>query len=98
CERELAAASVLSEADCGDGVRRPLRPPVDAVVRDRDAAAREPRRPLRPARVVEDALPRRRELEPHVLDRERPEPVRVGRRPAYELPPAVDARAALKSR
>ena len=40
------------------------RPPVDAVVRDRDGAAVEPRRPLGAARVVEHRLPGTGELRP----------------------------------
>ena len=52
-ERERAARAVLAEADRRDGVRAADGPAVDAVARDRDPAAREPGRPLGPARVVE---------------------------------------------
>ena len=61
-------------------------------------AADEPRRPLRAARVVDDPLPRRRELEAHVVDAERPEPLGLLPRAALQLRPARRAGPAQKPR
>ena len=97
-ERERAARAVLAEPDGGERVRAALGPAVHAVARDRDFAADEPRRPLRPARVVEHLVPRLRELEPQVVDAERPEPVRVVLRAADELRVVRGARPAHEPR
>ena len=76
-ERERAPRAVLAEPDARERVRLARSPAVRAVVRDVELPADEPGRPLGAARVVHDALPRLRELEPHVVDRERPEPLRA---------------------
>ena len=77
------------QADGCDRVRPALRPAVDAVPGDVDLAPDEPRRPLRAAREVDDFVPGLRELEAHVLDRSRPEPLRVLLGAAHELPVVV---------
>src|SRR5207244_2555656 len=68
-----------------------VRPAVDAVPGEVELAADEPRRPLRPAREVANLLPRARELEPHVRDRLRPEPLRLLCGEANELPVVVES-------
>ena len=85
-ERLLAPRPVLAEPDRGDRVRPPLGPAVHAVPGDVHLAADEPRRPLRPAREVDDRVPGPRELEAHVLDRRRPEPLGVLLRAARRAP------------
>ena len=94
CERELAAFAVLAREDRSDFVWASLRPPMHAVPRDVDLAAHEPGRPFRPARQVENAVPGPEEVEGHVLDRRRPEPVRILLRSALELPIVVEPVAA----
>jgi hypothetical protein len=84
-ERQRAPAAVLAQADRGDRLRCPARPAVHAVLRDRHAAAHEPRRPLRPAGEVDDLIPGAGEGEAEVLDHERPEPLRLLARAAHEL-------------
>jgi hypothetical protein len=64
---------------------------MDAIPGEVELAADEPRRPLRAARGVHDVLPRLRELELHVLDRDRPEPLGVVLRPPHEVPVVVDS-------
>ena len=97
-ERQRAARAVLAEADRRERVGAARGPAVDAVVRDRDRGADEPRRPLRAARVVDDPLPRRRELEAHVVDAERPEPLGLLPRAALQLRPARRAGSAQQAR
>ena len=72
-------------------VRPGTRPAVHAVVRDVQRRADEPGRPRGAARVVEHLRPGLRELEPQVVDRERPEPGRVLLRAAHELGEVRDA-------
>ena len=87
----LPPRSVLAEPDRGDRIRTALTPAVGAVPRDVHLAADEPGRPFRPAREVDDLIPGLRELEPHVLDRRRPEPLRILLGSAHELPVVVEA-------
>src|SRR4029079_16035847 len=72
---------------------RPLsaRPAVDAVPGEVELPAAEPCRRLRPARKVADPVPGPRELEAHVLDRRRPEPLRLLRGEAHQLPVIVES-------
>jgi hypothetical protein len=62
---------------------------MDAVRRDVQPPAHEPGRPLDPRARVEHALPRRRELEPEILDDLRPEALGLFDREAMELVVAV---------
>src|SRR4029078_4762312 len=59
-------------------------PAVHAVPGDVEPAADEPGRPFRAAREIDDLVPWPRELDPHVLDRRRPEPLRLLGREAHE--------------
>ena len=97
-EGQLASASVLAEPHRCDRVGTPLRPAVDAVVRDRQAAADEPGRPLGAARQIDHALPRLCELEAEVVDHERPEPLGLLARTADERPVVGCARTVLEAR
>ena len=92
-ERLLAPRPVLAEPDRGDRVRPPLRPAVHAVPGDVHLPADEPGRPLRPAREIDHLLPGLRELEPHVLDRGRPEPLGILLRAARRAPSSRRTRA-----
>ena len=66
-------------------------PAVDAVPRDVQLAADEPRRPLRTAGEVDHLPPWLGELDPHVLDGRRPEPLGVVDRTLHELAVVVEA-------
>ena len=72
-ERPLAPGAVLAAEDRRRRVGRPLGPDVDAGAGDVQPAPFEPRRPLDPARVVEHAVPRSRELELEILRDRAPE-------------------------
>ena len=94
-ERERAARAVLTEPDRRLGAgERSGRPAMDAVPGDVELPAREPGRPFGAAREVDDLLPRLEELEAHVLDRSRPEPLALVDRAPHELAVVGDAVAA----
>ena len=76
-KRPFAALTVLAGEDRGDCVGRALRPDVDARGRQVQARSFEPGRPRDPARVVQDPLPRRRELQLEIVDDGPPEPIRL---------------------
>ena len=76
-EREGAARAVLAEPDGRGALGRRSAQRCTQLRAMESSPADEPRRPLRPARVVEHRVPRLRELEPEVVDAERPEPLRL---------------------
>ena len=59
--RDPADVAVLGLPDHRDGLRGPVRPDVDALVREVGRPAGEPRGPFHPARRVQDLLVRRQE-------------------------------------
>jgi hypothetical protein len=88
---EPMALAVLRLPGRGRNLGRPLGPAVHAVPGEVELPADEPGRPLRPARKIHDAVPRLRELESHVVDRSRPEPLGIPRREALQLAIVVEA-------
>jgi hypothetical protein len=91
CERELTARTVLAAED---GCNALAAPAVDTVPGDVQLRSEEPGRPLGTAGHVDDLRPGLVELEPHVLHRRRPEPLRILHRPFDELAVGREAVAA----
>ena len=69
-------------------------PAVDTVPGDVQLAADEPGSPLGPVRLVHDRVPGLREVEAQVLDRRRPEALRVVLREAHERRVVVETQLA----
>ena len=67
------------------GLARQVAPAMDAVRGDVQPRADEPRRPLGPARDIDDALPRLRELEAEIVDQRGPEALRLLDRDAMQF-------------
>ena len=88
---EPMALAVLRLPGRGRNLGRPLGPAVHAIPGEVELAADEPGRPFRPPREIHDAVPRLRELQSHVLDRSRPEPIRILRGATLQLAIVVDA-------
>ena len=74
---EPVTPAVLRFPERGRHLRRALGPAMHAVPGEVELAADEPGRPFRPTGEVDDPVPRLRELQPHVVDRCRPEPFRI---------------------
>ena len=83
--RERAALALLRRPDGGLAVGRLAGPAVHARLCDVQPGADEPRRPLDPARVVEDVVPLGRERDPEVVDDRSPEAVGLVEREPVQL-------------
>src|SRR5215211_8159855 len=90
-ERPLPPLTILAGEYRAHVVGPSLRPAVDAIPGEVELPAHEPGGPFGALREIGDPVPWLRELDPHVLDRRRPEPVRVLLRALLELPVVVEA-------
>jgi hypothetical protein len=89
--RRLAVLAVLPFPDHGHRLGGAFGPKVDALVGQVDRALREPGRPLRSPRTIDDVDVGIDELDPEVLHHRVPEPADVGHGAGAQLRERVDA-------